>query len=233
MADSVSDSLRMNALAFSIKEENNSVSLLYFDLKQGKTIALEAKKIILACPHHVAMRFFPGSNSEQVLPSVPWVTANIVLKKAPEGIGAPLSWDNVAYDSPSLGYVYANHQQLNTYPPEKHVITWYHALSEDDLVAARRRAAETSYEDWRKFIINDLQSMHPRIAEQIEQLDLWIWGHGMTRPEPGFLTNETRLRASKPIGNVHFAHTDLSGISIFEEGFYQGLRAAEEVVENL
>jgi hypothetical protein len=29
---------------------------------------------------------------------------------------------------------------------------------------------------------------------------------------------------------VYFAHSDLSGVALFEEAFYQGLRAAEEVL---
>lgn len=233
MAGAAGNKIKMNALAFSIQQNNNGVRLYYLDLKTHQTVEIQARKAILACPHHVAMRFFPQHKIEKSLPSVPWVTANILLKKSPRGLGAPLSWDNVAYDSPSLGYVHANHQQMNTYKVQKHVLTWYHVLSEDDLLAARRRAAETSYEDWKEFVLKDLRSMHPHIEKDIEKLDLWVWGHGMTRPEPGFLTNEQRLQALKPTGDIHFAHTDLSGISIFEEGFYQGLRAAEEVLESL
>ncbi len=29
---------------------------------------------------------------------------------------------------------------------------------------------------------------------------------------------------------MHFAHSDLSGVALFEEAFYHGLRAAEEVL---
>ena len=39
-----------------------------------------------------------------------------------------------------------------------------------------------------------------------------------------------RLKAQKPFGPVHFAHTDLSGVALFEEAFDHGLRAAEEVL---
>ena len=37
----------------------------------------------------------------------------------------------------------------------------------------------------------------------------------------------------KPYRNIHFAHTDLSGIAFFEEAFYHGLRAAKEVAWRL
>jgi hypothetical protein len=32
---------------------------------------------------------------------------------------------------------------------------------------------------------------------------------------------------------VHFAHSDLSGLAIFEEAFFHGLRAADEAVAAL
>jgi hypothetical protein len=32
-------------------------------------------------------------------------------------------------------------------------------------------------------------------------------------------------------GNFYFAHTDIAGISIFEEAFYQGLNAAKKILE--
>jgi hypothetical protein len=34
-------------------------------------------------------------------------------------------------------------------------------------------------------------------------------------------------------GRVHFAHTDVAGVSLFEEGFYQGLAAAKKTIQNL
>ena len=34
---------------------------------------------------------------------------------------------------------------------------------------------------------------------------------------------------SRPLGLVHFAHTDLSGLSLFEEAVHWGGRAATEV----
>ena len=32
-----------------------------------------------------------------------------------------------------------------------------------------------------------------------------------------------------PRGKIHFAHTDLSGVALFEEAFDHGLRAAREI----
>jgi hypothetical protein len=51
----------------------------------------------------------------------------------------------------------------------------------------------------------------------------------MIRPRPGALFDPARLARLAPRGRIHFAHTDLSGIALFEEAFDHGLRAAREV----
>jgi hypothetical protein len=48
----------------------------------------------------------------------------------------------------------------------------------------------------------------------------------MVRPTKGFVTGRARAEAALPLGRIHFAHSDLSGISIFEEAQYHGVRAA-------
>jgi hypothetical protein len=55
------------------------------------------------------------------------------------------------------------------------------------------------------------------------------WGHAMISPRPSFIWSGIREKAMQPWRNIHFAHTDLSGIALFEEAFYHGLRVAGEV----
>jgi hypothetical protein len=64
----------------------------------------------------------------------------------------------------------------------------------------------------------------------VRTIDVMLWGHGMIRPAPGFLWGPDRRRAAEPAGNVFFAHSDLSGISIFEEALHRGFRAAERAL---
>jgi hypothetical protein len=52
----------------------------------------------------------------------------------------------------------------------------------------------------------------------------------MVRPEPGLLWNPDVLALARPFGNIHFAHTELSGLALFEEAQDHGLRAAEEAL---
>ena len=55
----------------------------------------------------------------------------------------------------------------------------------------------------------------------------------MVKPIPGAMWGGARAAAAAPIGNVHFAHSDLSGIALFEEANWQGTRAAEEILDGL
>jgi hypothetical protein len=55
----------------------------------------------------------------------------------------------------------------------------------------------------------------------------------MPRPTPGLYAGElagARLDAQRAHGGLHFAHTELSGMALFEEAQFHGVRAAEEVL---
>ena len=58
-------------------------------------------------------------------------------------------------------------------------------------------------------------------------------GHAMISPRPGFLTSPQRQAIADFDGHIQFANSDLSGISIFEEAQYRGVRAADRILERL
>jgi hypothetical protein len=159
-----------------------------------------------------------------------WVIANLSLESFPvSGPGAPLSWDNVIYDSPSLGYVVATHQSLATHLP-KTVLTFYHTLVDGPADQERGRLMSTPWEDWADFILKDLSKPHPEIKKIISRMDMYCWGHAMIQPRVGLIWGEARRRAAIPQGRIHFAHSDLSGFSLFEEAQYRGVLAAEKIL---
>jgi hypothetical protein len=85
---------------------------------------------------------------------------------------------------------------------------------------------------WKAEILRDLKVPHPRIEKEILEMNVWLWGHGMIMPSPGFIWSKNRLSASSSWEKkIHFAHSDLGGISIFEEAFYHGHRSAKAVLE--
>ncbi len=157
----------------------------------------------------------------------PWLTVNLTLSRAPGGVGAPLAWDNVLYDSPSLGYVLATRGRPAN---ERQVVTWYHAFTEPD---GRARLYSMRWEDVRDMCLADLERAHPLVAHTVERLDAWRWGHAMIRPRPGFLWGSARARAQEPIERLLTANSDKGGIPIFEEAFFQGALAGEKVLERL
>ena len=78
--------------------------------------------------------------------------------------------------------------------------------------------------------------IHALYCERIgvkERVDVMRWGHAMIRPRPGFIWGQARLTAARPYRGIHFANTDLSGVALFEEAFYHGLRAADEVLAGM
>jgi hypothetical protein len=170
------------------------------------------------CPPHVA-EFEYGA----------WMVANLFLSDRPRaGLGFPAAWDNVLYESPSLGYVTATHQRGLDRGPT--VFTYYYPLTEQNPRDARTRLLSAGRDAWAEVALSDLQRAHPDIRTLTQRLDVMRWGHAMIRPRVGFQWGGARLKAQQPFGPIHFAHTDLSGVPLFEEAFDHGLRAAEEVL---
>jgi glycine/D-amino acid oxidase-like deaminating enzyme len=157
-----------------------------------------------------------------------WLVTNLFLSDRPADQGFPLAWDNVLYDSPSLGYVVATHQRCLDYGPT--VFTYYHPLCEANPRDARARLLGLDWQSCADVTLTDLQRAHPEIRTLVERLDVMRWGHAMIRPRPGFVWGGARGAAARPYRGIHFANADLSGIGLFEEAFYHGVRAAEEVL---
>ncbi len=231
--------LRPQALVFRVEERpEGSLEVDYVEVATNRAVRLVADRVIFAAPRFVAGRVLPDLASKppaylHAFGYAPWMVANITVQHPPAGSGAPLSWDNVSYLSPSLGYVVATHQRLAQYPQAETVLTYYLPLSETDPATARRMAIARSHGEWCDQIVADLSRMHPGIRNAITNLDVCIWGHAMIRPVPGFIWGRDRQAALQPHGRIHFAHSDMSGISLFEEAQYRGVMAADQTLAAL
>src|SRR6185295_5316737 len=143
-----------------------------------------------------------------------WAVANVHLRGRPvEAFQAPPAWDNVFRDSPSLGYVSATHQRGRDRGPT--VWTWYYPFP-GDAHRARSQLAGAGYEDWAEVVLADLARAHPDVRALVDRIEVAFWGHGMIRPRVGALFGGDRAAHARPVGALHFAHTDLSGIALFE-----------------
>jgi protoporphyrinogen oxidase len=235
LQEELKDQLTTSSIVHSVRRTDDKVLIGVYDLIKKESYSIEAQKVIMASPQYVNHRILkdlarPDFQVEQIN-YAPWMVANITLKDLAGTMLESLNWDNVPYDKPSVGYVYSGHQHLNRSEKDK-VITFYLPLCDYEPRVARLAAYSRSYEQWLDKIIPEMEYMHPGIIGFIADIEIWIWGHGMVVPSVTYLWGKDRQKAAQPINNqIFFAHTDLSGISLFEEGFHQGIRAAKEVLE--
>src|SRR5829696_5106000 len=158
-------------------------------------VGFRAERVVFAAPQFLT-KYLLKSYREGATPGHvaefeygAWMVASLFLSDRPRaGLGFPAAWDNVLYESPSLGYVTATHQRGLDRGPT--VFTYYYPLTDGDPREARARLLSAGRDEW----------------------------------------GGARVKAQQPFGPVHFAHTDLSGVPLFEEAFDHGLRAAEEVL---
>lgn len=221
------DHIRPQSLVYAVtNDDGGNVVASYVDIKSQQPAAISASHAIIAAPRFVARHILPNVADCSELQYAPWMVANISISRIPACRGVPISWDNVSYYSESLGYVTANHQDITT-REKAFVITYYYPLSQLAPVQSRQQLYSDTAEKWSDIIVRDLEQIHPGITEDILAMDLWPWGHGMIRPSVGFIWGEQRLRMKEPVGQVFFAHSDMSGMSNFEEAQYHGVQAAK------
>lgn len=226
------EKIQPNALAYRVEKQECDVRVTYWDSKTNQSSAIDAEAVIFATPRFVAERLYSTGKSIADFHYSPWMVANITLDKLPQSKGAPLSWDNMIYDSKLLGYVNAVNQSL-TRMPLKTVLTYYWPLSHTVPADARKEMLARPYEAWRDIVLSELLRVHPDLKGHVTQLDVWLWGHGMIRPSQNYIWGETRKAALKQAPPVFYAHSDMSGISIFEEANYHGVEAAKAAMAYL
>ncbi len=225
------------ALVHRMVETPGDVRLSVFLADGRRTVEIHARHVVWAAPFAFAARALgpasPLHDSLRGCDYAPWVVANLTLSEPPYvGHGAPLSWDNVLFDSPSLGYVVATHQGLATRPGPS-VLTWYLPLTAEAPAAGRAKLLEKPREHWAGMALEDLARPHPEIRAITERVDVFANGHAMMVPRPGLIWGPSRRRIAGHRGRIRFAHADASGLSLFEEANAQGVRAAEGVLEVL
>ncbi|MFL6213814.1 MAG: NAD(P)-binding protein [Blastocatellia bacterium] len=216
-------------------QENGKSGVDVIAINQDEqAVGIHAERVIFAAPHFVSRycirdwRDAPPAHIGEFHYGAWWV-ANLFLKDRPAENSFALAWDNVMVESKSLGYVVATHQKgLDSGPT---VFTYYYAMcDDDDPREARKKLLGMEWRDFADTALTDLSRPHKEIRALVERLDVMRWGHAMISPRPNFVWSAARREAARPYRNIHFAHTDLSGVALFEEAFYHGTRAADEVL---
>jgi predicted NAD/FAD-dependent oxidoreductase len=245
LAAPLGERLHAGRVAWQVTEDRAEVRVDAWNAVARRAERWTASQVVLALPLFVAARLLaapPGALTQAVasMRYAPWLVANLHLADAlVDRPGAPPSWDNVVYDPgresgaapASLGYVDAMHQSTRAVPGAT-VLTAYWALGGNtpgQLVAQREHLLNQPWSAWAQAVVQDIARVHPDLPARLRQVDLMRYGHAMCVPVPG-LRSSAALRALAGPGptagrRVHFAHSDLSGYSVFEEALYQGTRA--------
>ena len=210
--------------------------LIGLDLDKNSWGGYRTKRVIWAGPQFVASRVIDRFRNGNTNTPTPfrygwWLVANVHLRDRPQDLGESLCWDNVFYESNSLGYVVSTHQSGIDHGPC--VWTWYYPFADQPPKYSREQLLAVPWSDWVELVLTDLQRAHPNIRELVTRVDIFRWGHAMVQPYTGFVWSQTRRDSVVPDRNVHFANTDLSGVALMEEAFYHGVRAADEILEIL
>ncbi|MBK7014127.1 MAG: FAD-dependent oxidoreductase [Sulfuritalea sp.] len=224
------------ALAFRVEQGKRGSTIDVYLAAERRSIRILCRELIWAAPLFLAPRVFAAPPPQWLAALggaeyAPWIVANLTLKEAPgTRAGQPLAWDNVLHESAALGYVVATHQQLR-YAPGPTVITWYRALHEESASHPRRLLFDQA--GWAHEVLTDLSRPHPEIRELVTRLDVHRHAHAMIRPLPGRLWGGARAAFERGLPGIHFAHADVSGLSLFEEANYRGVLAAERALRRL
>jgi hypothetical protein len=227
----VRDHLRTGEAVITIIPVENGCEVVC--LRDGVVAGIKCETVIYAAPVFTAPYVVRGLRADRPFLASEfqhnsWFVANLFLDERPKQRFArdfPLAWDNVIYESPSLGYVTATHQRGIDYGPT--ILTYYYPLCHEE--NGRAKLFDLTWRELADVCLSDLGRAHRDITKITTRIDIMRWGHAMISPRPNFMWSGVRERATAPYRSIHFAHSDLSGIALFEEAFYQGLRAANEV----
>jgi hypothetical protein len=214
------------ALVTRVVPSGRAVEVHYLDVATREPRRMQARAAILATPSFVTRRIVPAAFAHAVpeRASSPWLVANLHVSRP---VDPDLPWDSVLYDAEGLGYVDARHQL--TALSERTVLTYYRAYGEADTAAARTALAAAPWEELANAVLRDLAPAHPLLREEVERMDVMIWGHGMPRPRPGFL-GATPFEVPCILDErIAWAHVDQAGMALFEEAQASGVKAAEAI----
>lgn len=228
--------IRLNTAVAEIVPTETGVEITAIDAETNEVRGFRTEKVVFAAPVFLSkylIRDFRENAPAHLgeFEHNAWMVANLFLKNRPNNRfrrDFPLAWDNVLYESPSLGYVNSTHQRGADYGEA--VFTYYFPMCEDDIKNGRAKLFAYDWQSCADVVLSDLERAHRDIRELTGRIDVMRWGHAMISPRPNFIWSGAREAASKPFRGIHFAHSDLSGVALFEEAFYHGLRAAGEIL---
>ena len=225
-------------IATQIAEQNDHVRITLRHIHTGDTRSIRAQNVICAMPLNIAQRIiahpqrYGFAADFRLPPSAPWLISNFVLHSFPaEPKRSELAWDNIVYGSPSLGYVVASHQHIHVARPSYTIFTAYTALNHSSPANVRRQLLAAEPRDLLDIAAQDLLAAYgKRFWQHVAHIGITVRAHAMSAPSAGYLSQPTLLALRQHQSRLHFAHSDLSGYSVFEEAAWWGVEAARRIL---
>ena len=224
--------------ATQIAEQNDHVRVTLRHIRTGDTRLIRAQNVICAMPLNIAQRIIQSPQRYgfaadfRLPPSAPWLISNFVLHSFPaEPKRSELAWDNIVYGSRGLGYVVASHQHIYVAKPGHTLFTAYTALNHDSPANVRHQLLAAEPRDLLDIAAQDLLAAYgKRFWQHVAHIGITVRAHAMSVPSAGYLTQPTLLALRQHQSRLHFAHSDLSGYSVFEEAAWWGVEAAKRIL---
>jgi hypothetical protein len=218
--------------------DNRPITCSVYNFTSKELVQYASNNLVFSAPQFLSPYLFkenldlPDVNPDDYYS---WLVANVTVHLDHKQFEA-LHWDNVKYKSASLGYVHARHQELRGQTDGRTVLTLYWPLYDKNFSATevRKKIKGLGWKQWSQRVADEFEAMHPGISTSIKNIDIKIYGHAMIGPRVGRMKKVFRPLLEPPkIGqSIFFAHTDNSGMSLFEEAHYWGHRVARDVIRN-
>lgn len=225
------------ASALSVREHEQGIHTVLRHNVSGKTVLVESEYVICAMPLMVACRVVQNPQRYGLNTSLPeyapWLVSNFVLNRFPkEQAHTELAWDNVVYGSPDLGYVVATHQYIRAAKPERTIFTAYTALNHAPPAQVRQSLLSADAQALLEPAARDLLTVYGKhFWRYVDNVDITVRAHAMSVPKIGYLSRPDLLSLRQHRSRLLFAHSDLSGYSVFEEAVYWGVAAAKQILQ--
>ncbi len=231
--------LRLGAWVTDVRHHRDEVHVSAWDPGRQSLRVYRGRRCVFAAPKLLAERVLPeladaGRGAASALCYSPWLVANLRLTRVPRHAAPALAWDNLIYDSWSLGFIDGDHLRRPepVADPARH-LTFYACFSGPLRAPARRDLLELDWDCWARLIVSELERFAPGVRPLVERLDVWRWGHAMVKPAPGLLFGGTRDELCRPLGRICFAGNDAGVLPLYEEAVYRGVAAAEQALAGL
>jgi glycine/D-amino acid oxidase-like deaminating enzyme len=234
------EEIRLGKAVVAIRPVQGGAEVAYVDLASGDLAAVRTRTVVYAGKLHTAPLVVAGlpQAQRQAMSSLiysPWLVAAVLVSRLPETAASKPAWENVLYDSPSVGYVVSDHQGRGSdhLPGSSGSALVYYLPFSEDPEGGRKELLSRPHEHWVNVIMNDLIEVHPDLDKVVERIDVYRWGHAMIRPAPGCIWGEQSRMRRQSFGPVSFATCDATGLPLFEEAVFTGIQAAERCLDLL